>query len=311
MSPSLVAPSREVREYRTHASGRFCRMNVRAHAKLNVTLEVLGRRGDGYHEVVHVMQLLELHDTISLAAREDGAIRLSCTSSEIDREDNLAVAAAALLKERFDVAAGIEIELDKRIPIAGGLGGGSSDAAAVLVAASRLWGLTPSPDELVEIAATLGSDVPFFLHGGLALCEGRGERVTPLSPSWPASMRWLLLVKPAIGVPTGDAYHGLPRDRFTDGAHSRSIGRRLAEGKGFELEDVKNGIAASVFERYPDVARARDALLAAGAPRAELCGTGATVFAPFDDLESARRVEAALDLAEATTIVTEPRRGDA
>jgi 4-diphosphocytidyl-2-C-methyl-D-erythritol kinase len=289
--------------------------SVRAHAKLNVTLEVLGARDDGFHEVVHVMQELELHDVLSVRTRDDDVIAFTSTSRELDPANNLAVAAAAAIKKRREIAKGVEIELDKRIPIAAGLGGGSSDAAAVLIALNRLWRLSLSPAELVALGAGLGCDVPFFLVGGLALCEGRGERVRALPSYWPASMQWLLLAKPPIGVSTTDAFQGFPAKYYVDGSHSRAICGSLDSGRGFDLGDVKNRMADSVYGRYPDVARTRDALLSCGAPLAELCGTGATVFAPFERLESALRVQHRLlnrrGAPAWTTLLTQARRGRA
>src|SRR5450759_4610317 len=173
---------------------------VRAYAKINLTLDVKGRRADGYHELATVMQTVDLHDTLCLTSAGDGRVGIVCTRPELGNEENLAARAAQLLRERFSISQGVLIELRKRIPVAAGLGGGSSDAAAVLLALQRWWRLPPSLSELQALAATLGSDVPFFLTGGLALCEGRGERVTPLAALWPSSIRWLLLLKPAIGI---------------------------------------------------------------------------------------------------------------
>ncbi|HLX57887.1 MAG TPA: 4-(cytidine 5'-diphospho)-2-C-methyl-D-erythritol kinase, partial [Ktedonobacteraceae bacterium] len=158
---------------------------VRAYAKINLTLEVTGRRADGYHELATVMQTVDLHDTLCLTAGGDGRVRVECTRAELSNEENLAAQAARLLRERFALSQGVLIELRKRIPVAAGLGGGSSDAAAVLLALRQWWRLPLSLPELQAMAATLGSDVPFFLTGGLAFCVGRGERVTPLGPLWP------------------------------------------------------------------------------------------------------------------------------
>src|SRR5205085_5260687 len=217
-------------------SGSVC--FVRAYAKINLTLDVLGRRADGYHALATVMQTVDLHDTLCLTATDDNRVQVVCTRPELSNEDNLAARAAQLLRERFALQQGIQIVLRKRIPIAAGLGGGSSDAAAVLLVMRQWWQLSLSPTELQDIAASLGSDVPFFLTGGLALCEGRGELVTPLAcgrakdgptgraksgPYWPSSMRWLLLLKPAIDIATASAFSGLPASDFTDGSYSQAV----------------------------------------------------------------------------------------
>jgi 4-diphosphocytidyl-2-C-methyl-D-erythritol kinase len=263
---------------------------VRAYAKINLTLDVLGRRSDGYHMLATVMQTINLHDTLCLTTTEDTQVRLACTVPELNTPDNLVVRAVELIRRRAGVSRGILIELYKRIPTAAGLGGGSSDAAAVLLALPRLWNLAFSFDELLEMAASLGSDVPFFLYGGLALCEGRGEQVTPLPPFWPEQMRWLLLLKPPINIATATVFRSLsPRD-YTNGAHSRAVCEALRMQRMPAPADLHNSLERGVLEYYPEVARARELLLAAGATLVRLSGSGPTLFAPFADLTMAWRL---------------------
>ena len=181
--------------------------------------------------------------------------------------------------------------MHKRIPMAAGLGGGSSDAAAVLLALQQWWQLQFSPSDLLDLASSLGSDVPFFLTGGLALCEGRGERVTALSSNWPSTMRWLLLLKPAISVSTAAVFRNLSASDYTDGIHSRAVCRALTAGQIPELEDLHNCLERSVLETYPEVAHSRADLLQAGVPFVRLSGTGPTLFAPFPDLTWAKRIQ--------------------
>jgi 4-diphosphocytidyl-2-C-methyl-D-erythritol kinase len=264
---------------------------VRAYAKINLTLDVLGRRADGYHDLATVMQTIDLCDTICLTATEDNQVRLVCTKPELDNDDNLAARAAHLLRQRLAIRQGVLIELHKCIPVAAGLGGGSSDAAAVLLALQQWWQLQLTPPELLEMATSLGSDVPFFLTGGLALCEGRGERVTALASYWPESMRWLLLVKPAISVSTAAVFRNLPASDYTGGSHSRAVSTALHAGQKPRLEDLHNCFERSVLESYPAVAHARADLLQAGASFVRLSGTGPTLFAPFPDLACAQRVQ--------------------
>jgi 4-diphosphocytidyl-2-C-methyl-D-erythritol kinase len=187
------------------------------------------------------------------------------------------------------------LDLDKRIPTAAGLGGGSSDAAAVLLALRQWWQLPLSAADLLEMAASLGSDVPFFLYGGLALCEGRGERVTPLTAHWSETMRWLLLVKPAIAVSTATVFQSLPDSDYSDGSHSRAICLALEEGRELPLEDLYNGLERGVIEHYPQVAQARFDLLEAGAPLVRLSGSGPTLFATFGDLTQAATVRQTME----------------
>jgi 4-diphosphocytidyl-2-C-methyl-D-erythritol kinase len=175
--------------------------------------------------------------------------------------------------------------------MAAGLGGGSSDAAAVLLALQRWWQLQLSSTDLLEMASSLGSDVPFFLTGGLALCEGRGERVTAIAAGWPTTMRWLLLLKPAISVSTATVFRSLPASDYTNGMHSRAVCAALQAGQTPELEHVHNCFERSVLARYQEVALAREAFLQAGAAFVRLSGTGPTLFAPFPDLNQALQVQ--------------------
>ena len=264
---------------------------VRAYAKINLTLDVLGRRADGYHDLATVMQTVDLYDTICLTATEDNRVQLACTKPELSNDDNLAARAAHLVRQRLAIRQGVLIELHKRIPMAAGLGGGSSNAAAVILALHQWWRLHLSHSDLLDMATSLGSDVPFFLTGGLALCEGRGERVTALAPYWPWSMRWLLLLKPAISISTAAVFRNLPASDYSDDTHSRAVSRALNAGQTPQLEDLHNSFERSVLGRYPEVARAKGDLLQAGAPFVRLSGTGPTLFAPFSELAKAQRVQ--------------------
>src|SRR5207248_5450845 len=169
---------------------------------INLTLDVLGRRPDGYHELSTLMQTIDLYDTLCLSTSDENCVRVICPHPELNTANNLAARAAEAVRQRLALSQGVVIELHKRIPLAAGLGGGSSDAAAVLLALQQWWQPQLSWNDLLDLASSLGSDVPFFLTGGLALCQGRGERVTALAPLWNESMRWLLLVKPAISIST-------------------------------------------------------------------------------------------------------------
>jgi 4-diphosphocytidyl-2-C-methyl-D-erythritol kinase len=267
---------------------------VRSYAKINLTLDVLGKRPDGYHDLATVMQTVDLYDTLCLAVTDEDRVRIVCTRPELNNEANLAVRAAQLVRQQLALTQGVAIELDKRIPLAAGLGGGSSNAAAVLLALRHHWRLPLSASDLLDLAAELGSDVPFFLTGGLALCEGRGERVTQLAPSWPAALRWLLLLKPPIGVSTATVFRQLPASDYTDGTHSRAICSALETKSSLPPADVHNGLERGVLAHYPEVAQAREDLLAAGASLVRLSGSGPTLFAPFSDLNEATKAQQAL-----------------
>ena len=264
---------------------------VRAYAKINLTLDVLGRRDDGYHDLVTVMQTIDLYDTICLTPTGDNRVRMISSIPALSNDENLAARAAQLVRQHLALSQGVMIELHKAIPMTSGLGGGSSDAAAVLLALQQWWQLPLSPSDLLSLAASLGSDVPFFLAGGLALCEGRGELVTPLAAHWPASMRWLLLLKPAISISTAAVFRSLPAQDHTDGTHSRAVCRALNANSMPQAQDLHNALERSVLEYYPEVAHARQDMLQAGASIVRLSGSGPTLFAPFAELARARRAQ--------------------
>lgn len=264
---------------------------VQAYAKINLTLDVLGRRTDGYHELATVMQTIDLHDTLCLSATDDHQVQLICSRPALSHVENLAARAALTIRQHIGSTQGIKIELYKRIPMAAGLGGGSSDAAAVLLALQRWWQLNLPPGDLLNIAASLGSDVPFFLTGGLALCEGRGERITPLNAYWPQQMRWLLLLKPAISISTAAVFRQLPASDYTNGTHSRAVCDALQAHKEPHMEDLHNSLERSVLQSYPEVVRAREDMLRAGAPFVRLSGSGPTLFTPFAELAPALHVQ--------------------
>lgn len=262
---------------------------VQSYAKINLTLDVLGKRADGYHELATVMQTVELYDTLCLTTTDDTGVRVTCSRPELNNADNLALQAAQAVCQRLALTQGLTIELHKRIPLAAGLGGGSSNAATVLLALQAWWQLPLSTMDMLTIAASLGSDVPFFLNGGLALCEGRGERVTPLAAHWPASMRWLLLVKPSISISTAAVFRSLAVHDYSDGTRSHAVCKALQAMDELDPEDLHNSLERGVLEQYPAVAQAKADMLRAGAPYVRLSGSGPTLFAPFPELSQAAR----------------------
>lgn len=260
---------------------------ARAYAKINLTLDVLGKRADGYHELMTIMQTIDLYDTICFTESDDDQVSLTCTQAGLNTPDNLVICAAELVRQRAGWRKGVHIELDKRIPFAAGLGGGSSDAATVLTALPRWQNFSLSPTELLEMAASLGSDVPFFLYGGLALCEGRGERITPLAPYWPSTMRWLLLLKPVISLSTPAIFSRVTPADYTDGSHSRAVRDALSARHTPDPAHLHNALERIVLANYPEVAQAREAMQQAGAPMIRLSGSGPTLYAPFEQLADA------------------------
>lgn len=258
---------------------------VRAHAKVNLSLRVGPRRPDGFHPLHTVYQTIDLHDTLRVTQRR-GPFALSCRTPGVPADpSNLIWRAAAALWRRLGRAGdpvGVAIHLQKRIPMRAGLGGGSSDAAATLVALNELWRARLSRNALVELAAALGSDVPFFLVGGTALGLGRGELVQPLPDAPP---RAVVLIDPGLGVSTAEAYGWFDRDT------SRRAGRARFTRSSAEVSsavDAVNDLEGSVIRRHPEIGAARQALLDAGAETARMSGSGSAVFGMFDRRRAAR-----------------------
>jgi 4-diphosphocytidyl-2-C-methyl-D-erythritol kinase len=246
-----------------------------APAKLNLFLHVVGRRRDGYHLLQTAFQLLDFGDTIGLRPRADGRIERVRGPSTIAAEHDLAVRAARTLQAASGCRSGVEISVEKRIPIGGGLGGGSSDAATVLVALDRLWGLGLGVERLAEIGLGLGADVPLFVRGRSAWAEGVGERLTPLD--LPAS--WYVILDPGAEVATAAVFQA---PDLTRNSPPTTISRFLAG------EATRNDLEPVVRARFPAVARALD-WLAAHAP-ARLTGSGACVFAACSDRAGAEAI---------------------
>ena len=245
-----------------------------APGKLNLFLHVLNRRADGYHELQTVFRLIDRADRIRIAARADGELRFSGPFGE----DNLCLRAARLLKQQTSVRAGADIALEKVLPVGGGLGGGSSDAATVLLALNRLWKLRLGRDELQDLGARLGADVPFFIYGRNALGEGIGERLTPLRlPS-----AWYLVITPQVAVSTKEIY-----SFALTGQSKRLTIPPFFAGQG------TNDLEAVVVGRYPAVA-AQLAWLKQRCPQARMTGSGACLFAEFATQADAAAVHSEL-----------------
>lgn len=282
-------------------------------AKVNLFLEIVGRRPDGYHEIESVMQLVDLCDEVRLRRRRRG-IRLQVSGAALpEGSGNLAYRAAALALETAGVSDGVEIQLLKRIPVAGGLGGGSSNAAAVLLGVGRLFGLDWPGDTLQRLAARLGSDVPFFLCEGLAVARGRGEVLTPLSP-WPR--RWIVLANPGTPVSTAWAYRE---------ASSKLTGRKgrvtlptltAGEPLGWPPLWAFNRLEEVVLPHRPEISALKALLQEGGGMPVLMSGSGASVFAvTFDDAAAgalaARAREGGAFAAAVTTLPANPMLGAA
>lgn len=237
-----------------------------APAKLNRLLHITGRRPDGYHELQTLFQFLDIGDTLTLRGREDGEIRLSPRLPGVAAEDNLVVRAARLLQAESGCRRGADILLDKRLPLGGGLGGGSSDAATTLLGLDALWGLGLGLERLAGLGLSLGADVPVFVHGQAAWAEGVGERLTPVALDTP----WFVVIHPGVTVST-PAVFGAPQ--LTRHTPPITMARALQGGAA----SWRNDCEPTVRALYPEVAHALD-WLATRAPTM-LTGTGACVVA--------------------------------
>lgn len=250
------------------------RLTLPAPAKLNLFLHITGRRADGYHELQTLFQFLDHGDELQFAVREDGKIRLNTEIEGVPHDSNLIVKAARRLQEQSGTKLGADIWLDKRLPMGGGIGGGSSDAATTLLALNHLWQLDWHEDRLAALGLGLGADVPVFVRGHAAFAEGVGEQLTPVELEEP----WFLVVVPQVFVSTAEVFSDPELTRDTPPIKVRSL-------LGV---DGHNDCQSVVEKRYPDV---RNALIQLGKfTEARLTGTGACVFGSFPNKGDADKV---------------------
>lgn len=248
-----------------------------APAKLNLFLQVLGRRADGFHLLQTCYQFIDRCDRVTLALRRDGEVRRVHGATEVPPDEDLAVRAALALKKATGVREGCDIAIEKRIP-QGGLGGGSSDAAAVLVGLDRLWGLGLGREALARIGLTLGADVPVFVHGQAAFAEGVGELLTPVTLDEP----WYLVLAPQVRVATAEMYQVAELTRDSSPIRLRALFAGLREG------NLGNAFEKVVRARFPEVDEALRWL--SRRAQARLTGSGGCVYAAFGSRSDAERV---------------------
>lgn len=257
------------------------RLQLQSPAKLNLMLHITGRRADGYHELQTVFQFIELYDQLQFEITEDGTISRPQGAMDIAEDDDLVVRAARLLQDRYRVSSGVRIQLDKHIPVGGGLGGGSSDAATTLMALNRLWQLGLNRQELQQIGRELGADVPIFIFGQSAWAEGVGDRLDAIELPCP----WYLVIHPQIFVSTA---HIFASKDLTRDCHPLTI-RAFLEGKG---SNVCEPVACKL---HPPIQQALDWLNQYRPAR--MTGTGACIFAAFETADEANSVKAQLPSA--------------
>ena len=265
-------------------------VTLKALAKINLGLDVLGRRENGYHDVRMVMQTIYLYDNVTLSKMEEPGVSLECNLFYLPTdESNIAYKAAKLLMEEFDIKEGVHIVLDKHIPVAAGLAGGSANAAAVLVGMNRLFSLGLSQQELMERGVSLGADVPYCVMRGTVLAEGIGEILSPLPP---LPKCYVLIAKPGISVSTKTVYEKLDSqeiamhpniDGILEGLDKQDL-RKVASSMGNVLESVTIG-------DYPIIEEIKNIMKEEEALNAMMSGSGPTVFGIFDDKGKARQAQ--------------------
>ncbi len=261
---------------------------VLAPAKINLTLEVLAERPDGYHEIRGVIQTIDLCDRLRFRLSHD--IKLVCDNPSFVGEESLVSRATTLLQQTTGCAKGAEIEISKRIPLSSGLGGDSSCAAATLRGLNKLWQLGLSKERLVELALRLGSDVPFFLYGGTVLAEGRGEKITPLPP---LPQHWVVLMipdMPRLPEKTKRLYASLKTNHYTDGQITEKFIKALKEGKEFAPPLLFNTFENVAYDQFSGLKVYKEHFIKLGAPNVHLAGSGPALFTMIKDKAEAEKL---------------------
>jgi 4-diphosphocytidyl-2-C-methyl-D-erythritol kinase len=267
------------------------RIVIDAPAKLNLGLEVIGRRDDGFHEIATIFMAIDLYDRVTLSAADE--LELTCDDDSLAGTDNLALRALELLREEKSYPGGARIHLNKRIPAAAGLGGASSDAAAALLGGRELWQEDLSDAELHDLAARLGSDVPFFLRGGCAIGRGRGDRLQSLP--LPADL-WFVVVVPDVQIPakTASLYARLSPEDFSDGFRIADQAARVESGQAPDPTLLGNAFARPLYAIAPDLVTLPAIMRDAGAESVAISGAGPTHYSVLTDGARAEQIAARL-----------------
>lgn len=258
-------------------------ITIKAQAKVNLTLDVLGKRPDGFHDIMSVMQTISLGDTLTFEPAPLVTLE-GFEQAGLDPDDNLMKRAVVLLQDAAGCDKGINVRYERHIPFSAGLGGGSSDAATMLLVLNEIWGIKWPVERLAGLAAKLGSDVSFFLYRGTALVQGRGEMVKPL-PS--IEEEWMVLLKPPIdlGSKTRTLYENLGDHSYTKGEATKALVNSILIGEQLSSKALFNGFESVAYDFFPDLNKYRQLLLSAGADSVHLCGSGPALFTLASDYE--------------------------
>lgn len=262
-------------------------MIARAYGKINISLDVVGKREDGYHLLQMIMQQIDLYDNISVEKAESGiSLKTNRSYLPVDK-GNLAYRAAELFMNNYDINSGLTIEIEKNIPVSAGLAGGSTDAAAILMILNKLFEVNAPLEELMELSLGLGADVPFCIKGGTALCENIGEMITPLKPF---KNHLLVLVKPPFGVSTKEVYKGLKLEKIHKHPNTPILIEAVEnQDLKFVARNMKNVLENVTLRKHNKIRTIKKQLLELGAIGAMMSGSGPSVFGFFDDILTAQK----------------------
>lgn len=262
-------------------------MLVKAYGKINISLDIVGKREDGYHLLKMIMQNVDLYDSMSFQRCNKG-INISCNKPYIPTDEkNLVYKAAKLFMDTYDIQEGINIYLKKNIPVAAGMAGGSADAAAVFKTLNQIFKIDASDNELMNLGVKIGADVPYCIIGGTALCEGIGEIITPLAPF---KNQILVLVKPNFGVSTKEVFKNLDISKIFKHPDTEAIIKDMEQENLEEVcSGMKNLLENVTLRKYPVLKRIKEDMIKMGATGSMMSGSGPTIFAFFDDMLKAQR----------------------
>lgn len=263
-------------------------MFIKAYAKVNLGLDVIGKREDGYHLLKMIMQTVDLYDEIEIDKADDNKISIKCNIPYVPVDSrNLMYKAAVLFMEKYNINSGLKINIKKNIPVAAGMAGGSTDAAAVLKCLNKLFEVNAPYEELVELALKIGADVPYCINGGTAICEGIGEVITELPPFKNVIM---VIVKPSFGVSTKEVYGGLDIRRIKKHVKIDDIVHGMKKNNiNAVCYNMKNVLENVTIRKYPVIKDIKNTMIKQGAKGSLMSGSGPTVFGIFSDMMSAQK----------------------
>ncbi|EZX15987.1 4-(cytidine 5'-diphospho)-2-C-methyl-D-erythritol kinase [Staphylococcus aureus C0673] len=263
-----------------------------APAKINLTLDTLYKREDGYHEVEMIMTTIDLNDRLTFECRDDGEIIIDVEHNFVPSDHrNLAYKAAKLMQDRYNIEKGVKISLEKSIPISAGLAGGSSDAAATFRGLNELWGINESLESLSELASEIGSDISFCIYGKTALCQGRGEKITHL-PKPPSA--WVVIAKPDIGVSTPEIYGALDLEN-KDEVQTQACLKAIENNDYTSMcQSLGNSLEKVTMQLYPEVEKLKNTMSNTGVDAALMSGSGPTIYGFVQKERQAKQVYNAL-----------------